>query len=329
MFPVRILRLYLFLMLAILLLGACAPSVATDSTDDAAPPEPTAPADSTPAERTITIQDDRGQTITLEGPAQRIVTLGPSIVESLFALGAGSQIVGREEFSLYPPEAEEIMSIGSLFGSLPAEPILALEPDLVIAPEIISPEQISALEDLGLTVYYQANPLTFDDLYGNLRDLAVLSGRTSEGEPLIAGLQERVAAVQTALEAAGDRPRVFYELDATDPENPYTSGAGTFIDTLIGMAGGENIGAVLEGAYAQISSEQVILANPHVILLADAVFGMTPEVVAARPGWQAIQAVQDGRMFTFDPNLGSVPGPRLVDGLEEMARRIHPELFQP
>ncbi len=247
----------------------------------------------------------------------------------MFAIGAGPQIVGREEFSLYPEEALAIPSIGSLFGSLPAEAILALEPDLVIAPEIISPEQISALEDLGLQVYFQANPLTFDGLYQNLRDLAAISGHISETELLITSLQGRVAQVLDTLDGVEARPRVFYELDATDPENPYTVGSGTFIDSLINQAGGENVGAVLAGAYAQISSEQVILANPQVILLADAVFGMTPEVVAARPGWEAVEAVQEGRLFAFDPNLGSVPGPRLVDGLEEMARLIHPSLFQP
>jgi iron complex transport system substrate-binding protein len=345
MLPAKYSRICFFLMTLFLLLAACTPAGSTltpigtalpANTPQPGPtelptpsPEITQPPQQTPTSSSLILEDDRGQTITLAGPAQRIITLGPSIVESLFALGAGSQIVGREEFSLYPPEAQEIESIGSLFGSLPAETILALEPDLVIAPEIISPEQITALEDLNLTVYYQANPLTFDDLYDNLRDLAQLSGHSREAELLVASLQERVAAVSTALEGAAERPLVFYELDATDPENPYTAGAGTFIDTLITLAGGENIGAALEGAYAQISSEQVILADPQVILLADAVFGMTPEVVASRPGWGGIQAVQDGRLFAFDPNLGSVPGPRLVDGLEEMARLIHPELFQP
>lgn len=307
--------------LSLLLLTACA-APATPTPAPTTAPTPT-------AEPTgLKVTDDLGSVITLDGPAERIVALGPSIIEGLFAIGAGDQIVGREEFSLYPPEAQEITSVGSLFGDVPSEAILALEPDLVIAPEIISQQQVATLQELGLTVYYQTNPTTFDELYQKLADLGELTAHESEAASLAAALEQRVQAVEEALAGVGSRPRVFYELDATDPQNPYTTGAGTFIDTLITMAGGENVGAALEGQYAQISSEQVILSNPQVILLADAEFGVTPEDVAARPGWEAIQAVQESRIYPFDPNQGSIPGPRLVDGLEAMARQFHPDLFQ-
>ena len=124
------------------------------------------------------------------------------------------------------------------------------------------------------------------------------------------------------------RPTVFYELDATDPQNPYTVGAGTFIDTIITMSGGFNIGQTLEGAYAPISSEEVITQNPEIILLADAPYGVTPDTVAARSGWDVITAIQNNAIFEFDPFLVSVPGPRLVDGLETMAKLLHPESFE-
>jgi iron complex transport system substrate-binding protein len=116
-------------------------------------------------------------------------------------------------------------------------------------------------------------------------------------------------------------------LDATDPQNPYTVGSGTFIDTIISMAGGLNIGSILEGQYAPISSEEVINQNPEIILLADAPYGITPESVAERAGWDVIQAVDNGAVYEFDPFLVSVPGPRLVDGLEAMALILHPEAF--
>jgi iron complex transport system substrate-binding protein len=276
----------------------------------------------------INISDDLNRVIELPGPAQRIVTLGPSSLESLFAIGAGAQVVGREEFSTYPESALEVPSVGSLWGELPTEAILALEPDLVIAPEIISPEQIQTLEDLGLTVFFQANPLDFEGLWNNLRDLAILSGHSQQAEALIADLDSRVAKVVAKIEPLAERPSVFYELDATDPQNPYTVGAGTFIDTIISMAGGYNIGSVLEGEYAPISSEEIIAQNPQIILLADAPYGITPESVAARAGWDVISAVMSGALYEFDPFLVSVPGPRLVDGLEAMAKIIHPEVFE-
>lgn len=271
--------------------------------------------------------DDLGVEVVLNGPAQQIVTLGPSIVETLFAIGAGSQIVGREDFSTFPPEAIEIPSIGSTFGGLPTEAILALEPDLVIAPQIYSAEQVNALRQVGLTVYYQNNPTDFDSLYANILRLGELTGKLTEAEILNTDLSNRVAAVLSALEAIESQPKVFYELDATDPQNPYTTGAGTFIDVIIGLAGGENIGKELQGDFAQMSSEEIILQNPDVILLADAEYGVTIESVEARPGWDAITAIVEDKVFPFSSYLLSVPGPRLVDGLEEVARLLHPDRF--
>jgi iron complex transport system substrate-binding protein len=275
-----------------------------------------------------TFVDDLDRRVELAAPAERIITLGPSSLESLFAIGAGEQVVGREEYSTYPDEALEIISVGSLWGELPTEAILALEPDLVIAPEIISPEQIQTLEDLGLTVYFQANPVDFEGLWQNLRSLAAITGHEEEAEDLITTLEARVKTVEEIVAPLSYRPSVFYELDATDPQNPYTIGAGTFIDTIIIMSGGLNIGQALDGGYAPISSEQVISQNPEIILLADAPYGITPESVAARAGWDVIIAVQNEAVYEFDPFLVSVPGPRLVDGLEAMAQLLHPEVFE-
>jgi iron complex transport system substrate-binding protein len=321
---------YVLLLLS-LLLAACTPAIAP-KTSPVVPTESSFANDQgdtvPPAGELLVIQDDRGVEITLNGPAQRIVTLGASIVEGLFAIGAGSQVVGREEYSVYPVEALDVPSIGSLFGSLPVETILALQPDLVIAPEIISNEQIEALENLQLTVYFQKNPTDFPGLYANLLALGKLAGRDGEAQALVADLTARVAAVERALAGIETRPRVFYELDATDPQNPFTTGGGTFIDTLIRMSGGENVGSVLMGEYAQISSEEIIVQDPEIILLGDAEYGITVESVTGRPGWDVIQAVQNGQIHPFDPYLVSVPGPRLVDGFETMARLIHPERFE-
>ena len=157
--------------------------------------------------------DDLGRTITLQGPANQVVTLGASILESLFAVGAGDQVVGREEFSTFPEAALEIPSVGSLWGELPAEAIVALEPDLVIAPEIISPEQVAALEELGLIVFWQANPVDFDGLYANITELAGLTGHEGEAAELIELISARVSAVLDVVATAETQPTVFYELD--------------------------------------------------------------------------------------------------------------------
>jgi iron complex transport system substrate-binding protein len=220
-----------------------------------------------------------------------------------------------------------VTSIGSMFGELPTEAILALEPDLILAAQIISEEQVRSLQDLGLQVFWQANPIDFEGLFSNLMALAALTGHEDETEALVTDLRTRVTAVQTALSGATETPSVFYELDATDPTNPWTAGSGTFIDLIINMAGGTNAASTVEGEYAQISAEELIAVNPDIILLADALYGITPEAVAGRPGWEVITAVINGAIYPIDPNIMSVPGPRLVNALEETAKILHPDLF--
>lgn len=285
-----------------------------------------APSPSTVAPLELT--DGLGRTVHLDAPAQRVVSLAPSNTEILFALGAGAQVVGRDSFSDYPAEAKALADVGGSFGQWNVEVILTLQPDLVLASDLNTPEQVQALEKAGLKVFLLSNPKDFPGLYQNLRLVAKLVGHEAEAETLITQLEQRLSAVQSKTAAATKRPLVFYELDASTPNAPWTSGGGTFIDHLIRMAGGENLGAALQGEWVQISLEELIARQPDIILLGDAVWGgVTVEAVQARPGWGALQAVQQGRVYPFDDNLVSRPGPRLVDGLEAMARLFHPQLF--
>ncbi|HSM71514.1 MAG TPA: ABC transporter substrate-binding protein, partial [Anaerolineales bacterium] len=120
----------------------------------------------------------------------------------------------------------------------------------------------------------------------------------------------------------------FYEIDATDPTKPWTYGPGTFGDLLISRAGGFNVGGIATDPYPQLSLEQIVSANPSVIVLGDAIWGVTPESVLERPGWESIEAVKSNNIFSIDDNLISRPGPRLVDGLEQLAILLHPGLYE-
>jgi len=121
---------------------------------------------------------------------------------------------------------------------------------------------------------------------------------------------------------------VFFELDATDPSKPYTPGPGSFIDALIGLAGGSNIGASAQMQWAQLSTEEIIAQDPEIIILGDVNYGVTIEMVKDRPGWSVITAVKNGAIYPIDDILISRPGPRIIDGLEALVRIIHPELFE-
>jgi iron complex transport system substrate-binding protein len=303
--------LYILLVLT-LLLSACAP---------AATPDPTvAPQTS--------LKDGLGRSLTLAGPAKKIVSLAPSNTEMLFALNAGSQVIGRDELSDYPEEAKKLASVGGSMGKYNFEQIAKLQPDLVLASSLNTPEQIKTLEDLKLTVFVLANPTTLEGMYQNLTTVGTLTGHQADAQALVAKFQERQKKVSDTLANLKDRPKVFYELDATEPAKPFTAGANTFIDLLIRTAGGTNIAASLKGDYPQISQEELLAQNPDIILLGDAAYGMTPDQVVKRPGWTSIKAVKENKVLAVDDNLISRPGPRLIDGLESLAKLIHPELFK-
>ncbi|MFH2038310.1 MAG: cobalamin-binding protein [Chloroflexota bacterium] len=309
-----------------LLLAACTPA----ATSTTAPLDTKIPAileptqTETPTPEPISLTDGLERTIVLASPAQRVVSLSPATTEILYAVGAGPQVVGRDMFSDYPPEALDAADIGGSWGEYNTEAIVSLNPDLVLAGGINPPELVASLEALGMTVYFLSNPNTLEELYTNIQILGRMTGHEGEAEDLITSLDDRAKAVDAALAGVTEKPVVYYELDST----PFTAGPGTFVDLLINRAGGTNFGARMESAWAQISLEQLVLADPAIFILGDSAYGETSETVASRPGWSALTAVKDQQIFAFDDNLVSRPGPRLVDGLEALARLIHPEAFK-
>lgn len=314
----------IWIILAALLLTACAAATSTPTLE----PTPTTAVPTLAASTEISLTDGLGRSVTLPSPAERVISLSPSNTEILYAVGAGEALIARDEFSNYPAEAAGLPSIGGSMSDYNLEEIVKLEPDLILAAEINTPELVKSLEDLGLTVYYLSNPTDLDGMYELLRQTATLVGTSEQTETLIASLQTRVTAVQEALATVKTQPKVFYELDGSDASAPWTSGPDTFMDTLIQSAGGQNVASDLSSGWAQISQEALLVANPDFIVLGDAAYGVTAEQVSARPGWGAIQAVKTGTIYPFNDDLVSRPGPRMVDGLEELAKIIHPEAFQ-
>ena len=328
-----------------LLISACAPA-ATQTVEPTRPaptetqtpvpatatPEP-APTETptqaaSPTAAPLTFKDALGNQLTLSQPAQRIISLAPSNTEILFAVGAGKQVIAREDFSNFPAEAAALPSVGGSMAKYNMEEIARLQPDLLLASPLTSAELVKSLQEIAPNVYVLPNPKSLEDLYANLITVGQLTGRQAEAEILVKGLQSRAQAVLDKVAGRTETPKVFYELDGTDPAKPWTAGPGTFIDLLIGLAGGQNIGASLNGEWAQISQEELIVQNPDIILLGDSLYGVTSEQVATRPGWGDIQAVKNTRVYGFNDDLVSRPGPRMIDGLEELAQAMHPELFK-
>ncbi len=268
----------------------------------------------------LTITDDAGREVTIEQSPTRIVSIAPSNTEMLFALGLDDRIVGVDSFSTYPPEARQKPQVGSYLEP-DLERVVAAEPDLILATEAHVGTVLPELDALGLpTVVIE--PADLDEVFSGMLLIGTITDVSPQAQQVVCELQTRVDAVAEAV-AGASRPRVFFELSP----DLYTAGPGSYIDELITRAGGENVAASAAEMWPQLSAEALVSANPDVILLADHEAGITAEHVAARPGWQDMNAVARGRIVLLESDLVARPGPRVVDGLEAIAAALHPDLI--
>ncbi len=280
-----------------------------------------------PAAYPLTLTDDEGTSVTLVARPERIVSLTPATTEILFAVGAGPRVVATTDFDDYPPEAVALPDVAS-FQGVDVEKIVGLEADLVVAGGngFNSPAAIAKLRDLGIPVLVVYAP----DVAGVLADIELVADAAGEGpsgSSLAAGMQAEIDTVVAAIEAGGGAlPRVFYELDAT--KEIYGPADDSFIAEMIALAGGDPITTGSPTVYS-IPLETLLVADPQVIVLGDAAYGVTPEQVAGRPGWTGMSAVTEGAIRPVDDVVVTRPGPRLVDGLRALALAIDPGVVLP
>jgi iron complex transport system substrate-binding protein len=306
-------------LLAVLLFVASACGAAT-------PPAPsqqaTATAVATAAAFPATVTDFQNRSVTVPRRPDRIVSIGPSITEFLFALGAGPRVVGVDDFSDEPAAAAQLEKVGGIKVNF--EKVVSLKPDLVLSVKF-SDGTIEKLASAGLLVLV-VDPQSA----GDVARTAILLGRAvgSDGETMARDIQKRVDDVRAKTASATTKPRIYHEIDASDPTKIFTVGPGSYIHDLIEIAGGVNIAARATSAYPQLSAEEILRSDPEIIVLAAADYSAKPDQVAARAGWSAISAVKNKRIVTIAPNLINRPGPRVGEAAEAYAKLVHPELFR-
>ena len=269
----------------------------------------------------VTVSDFQNRLVTVPNRPERIVSIGPSITEFLFALGAGARVVGTDDFSDEPAAAQAIDKVGGIKVNF--EKVVALKPDLVLSVKF-SDGTIEKLTSAGLLVVV-VDPQTASDIART----ATLLGRAvgAEGDALARDIQKKVDDVRAKTATATTKPRVYHEIDASDPTKVFTVGPGSYINDLIDIAGGVNVAAKATTAYPQLSAEEILRADPEVIVLAGDTYSAKPEEVAARAGWGVITAVKNKRFGTIAPNLINRPGPRVGEAADAYARIVHPELY--
>jgi len=261
------------------------------------------------------ITDEIGRAILVSPEPKRIVSLAPSITETLFALGLGDRIVGVTSYCDYPLEAAAKEKVGdTLRPSI--ERIVALKTDLVIASRASQLQQfVYNLDEVKIPVYV-SDPNGVAGVLESITRIGDLTGATSQAGELTSSLRARIESVRVLVGDA-ERPRVLCMLGSAPL---ITIGAGSFITDLINQAGGRSISEDLPGDYPQYSLETAVAKRPEVILLQTG----EPDLPARL---KETPAGRDGRVFRLDDNLLMRPGPRVVDGLEQMARKLHPDVF--
>ena len=273
----------------------------------------------------ISVVDDEGTSIALPRPPQRVVSLTPGTTEILFAIGAGSTVVATDEASDYPPDAVALPHVGD-FGAVDIERIIGLGADLVVAGgNAYTPrDAIERLRSLGIpvVVIYAA---TVDGVLADIELVGRAVGRDAAAGLLAAQVRRDLDALAAATLSL-PRPRVFYEVDAS--ATIYGPADRSFLAEMVELAGGQPVTSGSRDAF-EIPLERLIAADPEVIVLGDAAFGATPDVVRQRPGWAVMTAVRQGAIRAVDDKLVTRPGPRLALGLRSLILAVHPDARLP
>ena len=280
---------------------------------------------------TVTLVDSMGNVVTLTEPPERIVSLAPSNTEILFAIGAGDRVVGVTKYCNYPYnftawiEEGNLTSVGG-YSDISSEPIVALEPDLILATSR-SIDAATNLINLGYNVLVIEGH-TIEDIFQDILLVGRATYKNAEASALVKEMSARIDAVATQLADATTTPKVYYELWY----DPYmTAGPDTFIDEVITLAGGENIFNDATESWPSVSSETIIAKNPDVIIFGDSYMSgsvsATKDSISSRSGWNVISAVQNDALYSISDDIINRNGPRVVDAIEAIAQMCHPDIF--
>jgi iron complex transport system substrate-binding protein len=280
----------------------------------------------------VTLVDDQGNVVTFNSPPERIVSLAPSNTEILFLIDAGDSVVAVTDYCDYPYnftawiEAGNMTSIGNYYGPS-IEPIVALEPDLVLA-STGSLDAAASLSNLGYNVLVVEGQ-SLDDILSDIILVGRATYKNAEASAVVSDMRARIDNVATKAVAATNTLKVYHEV-WYDPL--MSIGPTTFIDELITLAGGENIFHDAVTSWPTVSSEAIISKNPDVMFFPDMYMSTTNfydtiEAVKERPGWDQITAVKNNAIYEINADIISRTGPRLVDALEAISKMVHPEIF--
>jgi iron complex transport system substrate-binding protein len=266
------------------------------------------------------VTDEAGRRVHVPLRIDRIVSLAPNLTEIVYAVGAGDRLVGDTEYCDYPAEAKKVAKIGDTMHPS-VERIIALKPQIVLVSTASQLEAFTKQLDQQQTAVYVTNPESLDDIFRSIQTLGDLFGEHDRATKLVADLRRRADAVEAATKQT--KPvKVFYQLSG---EPLYTIGRESFLTDLVRRAGGISATADVPGAFPRFSDEAALAAKPEAIILPTGGSMGNANAKIAAP-LKNSPAALNNRIYKINDDLLSRPGPRLIEGLEEMARALHPEV---
>jgi iron complex transport system substrate-binding protein len=275
----------------------------------------------------VTIKDGADKEVTIEKKPEKIVSLMPSNTEIVYAIGAGDAVVGVSENDDYPKEAAEKEKVAGM--ELNVEKIISLKPDLVLAHGSAADmweAGLKQLEDSGITVLVVHNAQSFEETFETIRMLGKATGHEKEAGQVVQDMKAKIDSIKEKAKAIKEEEQrtVFVELSPA-PEI-YAAGKNTFMDEMLDVIHAKN--AVEEEGWPKMNEEAIISMNPDVIILNYNYAKNALEQAMARKGWQDMTAIKEKRVIEVNEDLTSRPGPRLAEGVEELAKAVYPDVFK-
>ncbi|MFD9628302.1 ABC transporter substrate-binding protein [Peribacillus muralis] len=271
-----------------------------------------------------TVTDDTGKKITFDKAPEKVVSLQPSNTEILFALGQGKKVVGVTDFDNYPEEAKKIEHVSDSVN-INAEKIIALKPDAIIAYTIGDETKLKPLEDAGIPIFIIKSAASFDDVYGDIKQIAKVMGVTNDGDALVKNIKSQIASVEEKVGTLDEQEQTYFEISPA-PEI-YTAGDETFQQEILETAGIKNVFDDQKG-WVKISGEEIVKRNPETILTTATYVKDAVDEIKSRKGWEDIDAVKNDDVHLLDESVMSRPGPRIGEAVELAAKTVYPDLFK-
>ncbi|SLL35367.1 periplasmic binding protein [Mycobacteroides abscessus subsp. abscessus] len=277
----------------------------------------------------VTIKDASDQEVVIEEKPEKLVSLMPSNTEIAFALGLGEELVGVSDYDNYPQEAAEKEKVGGMEFNV--EKIISLNPDVVLAHASSahnSTEGLQQIRDAGIDVVIVNDASTFEDVYKSMKLIGQATGTEAEADKLVADMKEKLAAIKEKAATISDSDQKSVYIEVSEEPNLFTTGKNTFMQEMLDTINAKNI--ISEEGWIQVDQEAVIAANPDAIITTYGAYSEKSPIdqINSRKGWQEITAVKEKQIVDVDSDMVTRSGPRLVEGVEAVAKAVYPDVFK-